>query len=83
MSFKLSGMNIQNQIKRTLSKPETLEYVSRLLVGEDEQKVDSLLLRTWGRLQGGNPRPPGHQQKDTSPPSLRASRCRPRSGIRA
>ncbi len=35
MSFKLSGMNIQNQIKRTLSKPETLEYVSRLLEERD------------------------------------------------
>ena len=28
-------MNIQNQIKRTLSKPETLEYVSRLLKERD------------------------------------------------
>ena len=28
-------MNLQNQIKRTLSKPETLEYVSRLLKERD------------------------------------------------
>ncbi len=35
VSFKLSGMNLQNQIKRTLSKPETLDYVSRLLEERD------------------------------------------------
>jgi Domain of unknown function (DUF4338)/Transposase DNA-binding/Transposase Tn5 dimerisation domain len=35
MSFTLSGMNLQNQIKRALSKPEAIEYISQLLEEED------------------------------------------------
>jgi hypothetical protein len=31
----VDGMNLQNQIKRTLSTPETIEYVSRLLEAEE------------------------------------------------
>lgn len=35
MSFTLGGMNLQNQIKRALSKPEAIEYISGLLEEED------------------------------------------------
>lgn len=35
VSFKLSGMDTQNQIKRTLSEPENREHVSRLLKERD------------------------------------------------
>lgn len=35
MPFTLGGMSIQNQIKRALSKPEAIQYVSRLLEGEE------------------------------------------------
>jgi hypothetical protein len=36
MLFTLGGMNQQNQIKRALSKPEAIEYISLLLKTEDE-----------------------------------------------
>lgn len=35
MSSTLGGMYLQNQIKRALSKPEAIEYVSRVLEEED------------------------------------------------
>jgi hypothetical protein len=35
MSFTVGGMKIQNQIKRALSEPEAIEYVSRLVEEEE------------------------------------------------
>ena len=35
MSCTLGGMNLQNQIKRALSKPEAIEYIRQLLEEED------------------------------------------------
>ena len=35
MSFRLEDMNVQNQIKRALSKPQAITYVQQLLEGEE------------------------------------------------
>lgn len=51
MSFKLSGMNIQNQIKRRLSEPETIKTVSRLLEEKDffsRNELAGFLCDQWG-----------------------------------
>lgn len=61
MSLTLGGMNIQNQIKRSLSKPESIEYVSRLL--EEEEFFSRTELADFVCEQFGFQDPRGQNQR--------------------
>ena len=69
MSFKLSGMNIQNQIKRTLSQSSPIEYVSQLLANHQFVTRNELARRVCEQF--GFYDPGGHLQRSGCLKALR------------